>query len=528
MKRILTFILLLNLMFSTIIISTNAAVVSDSDGAAFLTKQEFEDMKDGFDKQLTQYADSIDKKVDGAIASYLAGINIMLPSREKMIHYDWNNIEFINYEIRPEFKIPSYTWWVTAGFHSTGAYSGSTTPGNAYDRKAANVCGFKKYDKSWSTNETCIRPLATLLHGNESSIGKVAWNGCAARWNEKWNFNKFGWGSSGNMYGSTDYKVRVFHPFTFLSTGYIKNKTMIQLLEARLDFLAGSSWATLNNNNVEYQATYTYEDGFFYFNVSLDQLENGISKLHDHIFVENGASTKQYLSVESFVNTINNCTYQTIKDADIGAAAGDSGTKVTGSRCIYINQTKYQAGYIGSITWSYTNEKMPLVGLLPTQYNTNSIYQEAYDVDASNNIKKRSLTWNGATVENAPALTLQNGLEVCISEDEKEYRWEIEFDEVTLTSSSGTRKNQNEVDVYLSTVPFGDGVSTTAPLKIIDGNTEKNYFTTTNRKGTFKWKVQDTKVIYMKCKPHFKTTDTGSEQYLIRLKDTSKNIIVIS
>ena len=51
-----------------------AAIVSDNDGAAFVTKSEFEALKNNFASQVTNYSDSIDKKIDGAIASYLAGV----------------------------------------------------------------------------------------------------------------------------------------------------------------------------------------------------------------------------------------------------------------------------------------------------------------------------------------------------------------------------------------------------------------------------------------------------------------------
>lgn len=51
-----------------------AAVVSDNDGSAFITKAEFDSLKNNFQAQLDQYNTSIDNKIDAAIASYLAGI----------------------------------------------------------------------------------------------------------------------------------------------------------------------------------------------------------------------------------------------------------------------------------------------------------------------------------------------------------------------------------------------------------------------------------------------------------------------
>ena len=53
-----------------------AAIVSDNDGSAFVTKSEFDALKTNFASQIDSYNDSIDKKIDGAISSYLAGIKL--------------------------------------------------------------------------------------------------------------------------------------------------------------------------------------------------------------------------------------------------------------------------------------------------------------------------------------------------------------------------------------------------------------------------------------------------------------------
>ena len=57
-------------------ISSFASVVSDNDGSAFITKAEFEALKKDFSDQIENYNNSIDSKIDGAIASYLAGIKL--------------------------------------------------------------------------------------------------------------------------------------------------------------------------------------------------------------------------------------------------------------------------------------------------------------------------------------------------------------------------------------------------------------------------------------------------------------------
>ena len=57
-------------------INTFTAVVGDNDGAAFITKAEFDSLKNDFQSQLDRYNSSIDNKIDGAIASYLASLNV--------------------------------------------------------------------------------------------------------------------------------------------------------------------------------------------------------------------------------------------------------------------------------------------------------------------------------------------------------------------------------------------------------------------------------------------------------------------
>ena len=57
-------------------INSFAAVVADNDGSAFITKAEFDNLKNNFQSQLDSYNTNIDAKIDSAIAGYLAGINV--------------------------------------------------------------------------------------------------------------------------------------------------------------------------------------------------------------------------------------------------------------------------------------------------------------------------------------------------------------------------------------------------------------------------------------------------------------------
>lgn len=71
--------------------NTFAAIVSDNDGSAFITKAEFEALKKNFSSQIENYNESIDKKIDGAIAAYLAG----LAGKKVLLNCLYNNYKLV-------------------------------------------------------------------------------------------------------------------------------------------------------------------------------------------------------------------------------------------------------------------------------------------------------------------------------------------------------------------------------------------------------------------------------------------------
>ena len=77
-------------------INTFAAVVGDNDGAAFITKAEFESLKNDFQTQINRYNTSLDNKIDGAIASYLAGVKVAKVSALKNLIDNYDNIVWVD------------------------------------------------------------------------------------------------------------------------------------------------------------------------------------------------------------------------------------------------------------------------------------------------------------------------------------------------------------------------------------------------------------------------------------------------
>ena len=76
MKQIFKIIISIFLLNNLIISNIFAVAVSDNDGSAFITKAEFDSLKNNFQSQIDSYNTGIDTKIDSAISSYLAGINV--------------------------------------------------------------------------------------------------------------------------------------------------------------------------------------------------------------------------------------------------------------------------------------------------------------------------------------------------------------------------------------------------------------------------------------------------------------------
>lgn len=75
MSRIMKKIVLTLISFLVICEMCMAALVTDNDGAAFITKSEFDSLKNDFQSQIDVFNRTIDSTIDKAISEYLAGIS---------------------------------------------------------------------------------------------------------------------------------------------------------------------------------------------------------------------------------------------------------------------------------------------------------------------------------------------------------------------------------------------------------------------------------------------------------------------
>ncbi len=95
MKKSTRIVKIILALFLVVLMSIESfgAVVSDNDGSAFITKAEFDSLKNNFQSQIDQYNTSIDSKIDGAIASYLAGVNVAQKIEKQILFNSENSVE---------------------------------------------------------------------------------------------------------------------------------------------------------------------------------------------------------------------------------------------------------------------------------------------------------------------------------------------------------------------------------------------------------------------------------------------------
>ncbi len=117
-------------------IDSFAAAVSDNDGSAFITKAEFDSLKNNFQSQIDQYNTNIDSKIDNAIANYLAGIKTDLQKQGENFIKSIKDVRF--YSITKELNASTLanirTQWLCRAFGAlvSEVYSNNNFQNAAY------------------------------------------------------------------------------------------------------------------------------------------------------------------------------------------------------------------------------------------------------------------------------------------------------------------------------------------------------------------------------------------------------------
>ncbi len=126
--------LILVLLFS---IESFAAVVGDNDGAAFITKAEFDSMKNDFQEQLDRYNSSLDNKIDGAIASYLSGIKMPKQQILDILTKEWETVTMTSYFPNNAYQFPNLSLYYSMMTQGDTYFFGRTTTGGNWWKQTA-------------------------------------------------------------------------------------------------------------------------------------------------------------------------------------------------------------------------------------------------------------------------------------------------------------------------------------------------------------------------------------------------------
>lgn len=480
-------------------VNSFAAVVSDNDGSAFVSKSEFEALKTDFANQINNYQSSIDGKIDGAIASYLAGIKLQKTNKYNLV-FGGENVNFINGVLAPEYHLPDFYYIVhDAGFNKRAdvAYRGYVALSKI------------NYSFTWGTNETNLKPLVKLCTdyngtNDESSIQKIYWDGRAVRYRERF----FVSCDKNRVYDNLGYfdnsqaSLRLYcqNMFDVQSVGYqsnIESANIINITVTPQRNYQGGGWVSAGNVTSTVNDTRNNILG-----VELDTItKNNKTYTKDYPHVINyKADSSWEVYNEKFVNTCHVSSNQTKTSTTLYDTVRSSYlTNISYFFGMYDVAVKY-----GSLSFTFNNgtEKIASIGKLVNNYAANKIYQFPKD---------QNLQFYNEWDFGNP--TLQEGMPAFAAEEDDTVRLKVYFPNVTVYTSNtvkSTNPTNVEVDVYVATTPFTDDISIDTTkgeyIKFKDSNgTEQNYFTTSSRTGTLKWVMPSTSKIYIKCRPRWKT-----------------------
>ncbi len=170
-----------------------AAAVSDNDGSAFISKPEFDSLKNTFQTQIDNYNTNIDNKIDAAIASYLAGINFAKTSTKRFAVGGGENVVIVKSDDATNLKFAKAN--IDFSFSVMCIQSTSVGSGNNQGSGIIQLSrdGEKAYelfclDKEGKTFDYYDNKAKLVLTGNWSFLNGAGFgsttsaNGFALRW----------------------------------------------------------------------------------------------------------------------------------------------------------------------------------------------------------------------------------------------------------------------------------------------------------------------------------------------------------
>ena len=499
-------------------INSFAAIVSDNDGSAFVTKAEFEALKNNFADQVDNYNDSIDSKIDGAIASYLAA-RVGKKEKENILNQSWEEISFINGVLNNTFKLPDVN--LLFGHSSMHWAAIDLQPPSMANNFYYIVQHTSRtvYKKEWNSVGNVFRNLVISDKPYGDANGKLIWAGQALRYNEKWMINRMvpNWPVSSNQWAFLDrpdtqeFGIEMTNFYSLVEVGDARNwdsvKSSVWPVGYKWKYRGRGTSASWTTVGISFPIDWNWDSA--YTQVFLDTDDNGKKTKYDHIIEHDKTQMWEvfnpdwsHLIVKSnnstiTANNLKSAATTTSKARTFGlamhATSAATGDHPRGMDDVSVTQT------------TVTNSILPSLGLISGGVRSDAIYQDndIHEVEISTGIK---------VTKDSPKL--HEGFQLLVAKQDDKIEWEPKFSLTHVHNGADSYvDNEHEVDIYFSNGPFTNDITTSNLIKVKINNetTEKNYATTSSRACKVEFEMPENGIVYVKCVPHNAGTYLNSD-----------------
>ena len=257
-------------------IESFAAVVSDNDGSAFITKSEFDSLKNNFQSELDSYNTRIDSKIDDAIVQYLTGIKINSKPRD-----------FYSVFVGTNGSSPKFYW---------------NLPGTGYEMHKAKLdlyfdkeLSYKTFTNLWFSGYYCrwsdgshASRAAGLVFESEPN-----WGGASTNWRTVWKISRMDTNADSNNNRWSRYTLGgwgYWNSGTTRRTGW-KNKKVNGSFNDSSGVPVSSAWLIMNDNG--HMSLFRYQVACYPFVIMNihRHVYRDFAQLTDAFYLTNGGKT---------------------------------------------------------------------------------------------------------------------------------------------------------------------------------------------------------------------------------------------
>ena len=477
------------------------ADVSSQDGSNFITKAEFDNMLETYNKNIDSYYSGLNAKIDSAISAYLAGLSSEAQTTNNLFFSNWEDVTCFSGVFDPEFAYPSID--IAFGGGWTTQYTWGT---NNYKSYGAAFNGAIRY-KSTSGG---YRPLVTCKESEGATSYTMYWAGIAKDYREQYalgseyyasnNINFYGFeGGSGSL---TAYNLAA----VTLPNGYVSN-----LLSSTGVITPRFKWEASTSADVEFSSKIY---GVL-TNIKLEADSDGKTTEYDHIInyssgdewcVSNSAFTKTFRTHSDNGNNSKNL----LSVATVNTSMGGSGG-------YHYDGTNIPKPFARNFNMNISDDAskiFPSVGMFSDDVESSSIYQTS---DVIKYEKSATVT------EELKNVSLQSGFPLFYAEQGNKISWDPYFEKGLTKNSSGVwiDSDATRVKLFLSVGPFSDKVTSSELIKATSETGElddKSVLCTIEKNETVSFTMPKSGVVYAKWVPDTSSYDSDKWVNKLNLK----------